>query len=86
VRHHSRHKAVAVTVARLNASLRAPVVANRLACQLDAVLQGRIADERLGPYLLGQLLLGNHPVAMLKEVDEDLENFGLEPDGLIGAA
>src|SRR5262245_17024438 len=65
VRHHSCHKAITVTVARLNASLRAFVVLNCLACQLDAVLQGRIADELFGPYLLGQLLLGDDPVALL---------------------
>src|SRR5438132_12988130 len=72
---HGRQEAIALAIDRLDELLSAPAVPNRLAHGFDCTLQRRNADELLRPDLLTQLLLGNDPVGVRQQVDEDLEHF-----------
>src|SRR6266852_263833 len=47
---HHRHKAIAITTAGLDESLRAPGIPDGLARDFDAALECRVADELSGPH------------------------------------
>src|SRR5262249_46950951 len=75
VDHYGRQEAIALAIDRLDELLSAPAVSNRLAHGFDRTLQRCLADGLLRPDLLTQLLLGNDPVGMCQQVDQDLEHF-----------
>jgi hypothetical protein len=75
-----------MTVGRLDDRLRVPTITHTQAHQPDAALQRRIANELLRPYLLAQLLLRNHMVAMLQEIEEYLKDLGGESQASTGPA
>src|SRR5262249_7508709 len=62
-----------------------PTVAHGPARLGKTGVQGGVADERRGPELPAQLLLGDDTVAMGEEIDEHLAHFGAHVDGLPGA-
>jgi hypothetical protein len=38
------------------------------------------------PHLVEKLVLGNHPIAMMKEIEKQVEDLGLQLDQLSAAA
>src|SRR5215471_985375 len=71
-------KTITAAIDRLDKALHAPVIAEDLSHCPERTLQRRIADELVGPYLLAQLLLRDHTVAMFEEVGEHVPHFGSE--------
>ena len=55
-------------------------VAHRAAYPLDAGGQGLLAHVLLGPYLCQDLVAGDHPVALLEEIHQDLKDFAPQWD------
>ncbi len=62
------------------------VVAERLAQPRHRAIHCVVGDERAGPDLLVEVLLGNQPVAVLEQVDQEMKDPRLEVDGLAVAA
>jgi hypothetical protein len=62
--------------------LRLPVIADRLAGLLDPAGDRRLADEPAAPDAVHQLFLRHHPIAMVHQVREHLEDLPLDPDPL----
>jgi hypothetical protein len=58
--------------------LLAAVVPDRAPGGLDPADQRRLADEATAPDLVEQLGLGDHPVPVADQVDQDVEHLGLE--------
>src|SRR6266851_243762 len=83
---YGRQEAIALAIDRLDELFAAPAVTNRLAHGFDRTLQRCIADELLRPDLLAQLLLGNDPVCIREQVDQDLEHFVPQPTDASGPA
>src|SRR5215207_9868492 len=69
------NEAVAAAVHRADDVLEPPVVADRPPGGLDPARQRRLADEPVTPHCVEELVLGDHPVAMADEVDEDVEHL-----------
>jgi hypothetical protein len=61
------------------------VVAHRLAGGIDAARQRRLRDDPPVPDRCDQVVLGHHPVAVLHEIEQQVENLRLDRDRL-GAA
>ncbi len=53
-------------------------VAHCLAHGAQALIQGRLADKRLGPDMIEQFLLAHHPVAVADEIEKDGIHLGFE--------
>jgi len=83
---YGRQEAIALAIDRLDELLSAPAVPYHLAHGFDRTLQRCLADELLRPDLLAQLLLGNDPVGMRQQVDQDLEHFVPQPTDTPGPA
>src|SRR5262249_5722067 len=71
---------------RLNAALRSPTVPNGLAGCHDGMVQRPLTDELVGPQLLQEFGLGDHPLPMLDEVEQDVKHLRFEPTRLAGVA
>ncbi len=77
---HVGHEPVAAAVRGADDLLGPPVVAHGLACLLDPGGQRRLGHEPVAPHGVEQVLLGHDPVAVGHEVDEDIEDLGLDLD------
>ena len=71
---------VATSVHGADDALEAPVVAHRPPHVLDAGRQRRLRDEAGLPHLVEELLLGNHAITVLEEVDEHVVHLGFDAD------
>jgi hypothetical protein len=76
---------VAAAVHRTDEPLRLPVIADRLTGLLDPAGDRRLADEAAAPDAVHQLFLGHHPVAVVHQERQHLEDLRLDPDPLTGA-
>ena len=77
---HRHDHAVAAAVGRRDDRLARPVVADGTAGGLDPARQRGLADEAVTPDRVEQLLLAHDPVGMGGEVDEHVEDLGLDGD------
>ena len=59
-----RHKAIALAVQRTHAAWRPPLLPQCLAQRRDTGLQRRVPDKLVGPQVLEEFLLGDHPLAV----------------------
>jgi hypothetical protein len=82
---HLSNEAIAMAIKSLDDLLGTATITHRLAYQFNGILQRGIADELLRPHLLEQLVLGNNAVAMFEQIDENLEHFRAQSDGLARA-
>ena len=57
-------------------------VADRPAHRADAASQGRFGDDPPTPYRGQQVVLADHPVAVLQEIDQEIEDLRFEGDRL----
>jgi hypothetical protein len=69
---------VAAAVDGADVALGAAIVAECLAGGLDAGGQRRLGDEPAAPHLVEELVLGDDPVGVADEVNEDLEHLRFE--------
>src|SRR5262245_34047848 len=76
---------VAATVHGTDEPLGLTVVADCLASLLDPAGDRRLADEPPAPDLVHQLFLGHHPVAVVHQVREYLEDLRLDRHPNTGA-
>jgi hypothetical protein len=83
---HGGDKAVALTIARLNETLRLPVVADGPAYSLETVFNRGIAHSLSRPHLLAQFLLRNHTVAVRQKISKRLEHFWPQSNRLASSA
>jgi len=65
---------------RADHALRPPVIANRLADGVDSRRQRRIGDDPALPDGVEQLVLAHYTVTMPEQIEQDVENLGLELD------
>jgi len=65
--------------------LRPPVVTDDASHRLDAAHQRRLAHEAVAPDVVEQLGLRHHPVAVLEQINEEVEHLGLDRDGFARA-
>src|SRR5262249_1136883 len=77
-----RHKAIALAVQRTHETWRPPLLPQGLAQRRDTGLQRRVPDKLVGPQVLEEFLLGDHPLAVRQEAGEHLKRLGPELDGL----
>jgi hypothetical protein len=70
---------------RLDVTVGPPPVAQRPPHRGEGALQRRVADELPLPDLLAQLLLGDDALAVAEQIDQHLEDFRPQSDGLAGA-
>src|SRR5688572_6964302 len=69
---------------RLDAGLGAAVVADRPAHRLDAAADGRFGHDAPVPDLFNDLVLGDDPVPVFEQLDQEVEDLWLDGHG--GAA
>ncbi len=72
------NETVATSVKRLDDMLRPAAIAHSPAPGCDALFQRRVTDISVGPQVLKQLLPHNHPVAMLDEEHQRIQDTALE--------
>src|SRR5262245_37571686 len=73
-----RNEAIAPPVERFDAVLRPPTVTNGLARRHNAVVQRHLTDKLVGPELFQELVLRDHPLTMLDEVEQDVKHLRFE--------
>ena len=83
---HRHDHPVAAAVGRRDHRLACPVVADGTAGGLDPARQRGLADEAVTPDRVEQLLLADHTVGMGGEVDQHVEDLGLDRHEQAGAA
>lgn len=71
------HELVSPPTDRTDPTLGLPVVGERSTGSLDPRGQRRVADEPAAPHLVEKLRLGDHPVSVLDEVTEHVEDLRL---------
>jgi hypothetical protein len=76
--HHRCDKAVAAPAQRLYDPLSAAIVTHCFANRHDAVVECRIANKLIRPYMLEQFLLGHDAVAMQNQKGKRIEDACLE--------
>src|ERR1700756_759466 len=74
-----------MTVQRLNDPLRVPGIAHSPAQLLDAGVERRVADDSPGPQALEELGFGYRALALLEEMQQQLENPPPQRHELTGA-
>src|SRR5262249_37671367 len=57
-----------------------------LTCRQDAGLQGRIANELIGPQVRDELILQHHPIAVCDQVSQQVKDLGPQRDPHAGPA
>ena len=82
---HRHDHAVAAAVGRRDHRLARPVVADGTAGGLDPARQRGLADEPVTPDRVEQLLLADHAVGVRGQVDEHVEDLGLDGHEQAGA-
>jgi hypothetical protein len=63
-----------------------PAISNGFAHRHDATSYGGLADKPCRPELLQEFFFGDHAVAVLNQVGEDIEHLRLKLDRLTGIA
>jgi hypothetical protein len=76
-----RDELIATPSHRLDGLLQLAAVAQRTACTLHMVAEGGVRHLPTGPDLLEQLFARQHAVAVPDQVDEQIEDLGLDRDG-----
>ena len=61
-------------------------VANRLSSRVDAACQRRIRDNPTAPNGSDEVVFANDPVAVLHQVNQEVEHLGFNGNGLRTAA
>src|SRR5262245_48308191 len=61
-------------------------IPDRLAHGIDAAGQRRLRDDAAIPHLLEQLILADDALAMLEQIEQQIENLGLKRHALSSAA
>jgi hypothetical protein len=75
---HHGNETVAAAVEGLNPVLGPPAIADGLPDHHQPLRQAPRADVAIGPQVLEEFLLRDHTVAVLEEVDEELQGLRLE--------
>ena len=75
---HRRHPAIPPGADSLDHPLGTTAIPNGPPCRGHNPLQSVIADKLRWPQRVKEFLAGDHPVAVLEEVGEEIEDFGLE--------
>ena len=83
---HRRDEVVAPAVQGLDHALSLAVVADRSPGLLDPAGHGCLADEPSAPDLVHQLFLADDPLAVIDQVDQDVERLGFQRDPLTVSA
>ena len=76
------HELVALAVHRPDDPLLTAAVTDRLPDGLDPRRERSLADERSAPDLVEQLDLGDHPLTVLDQVTQDVEDLRLDMDAV----
>src|SRR5262249_5482195 len=74
---------IAASMVRLDNCLLGPVIVHGLAGGHDAAGERGLADDLPRPEFLQQFVFGDYAVAMMQEVNEDIEDLGLNADRLV---
>ena len=83
---HGGDKAIALAIARLDETLRLPVIADGVAYGLETVFNRGIAHSLSRPHLFAQFLLRNHTVAVRQKISKRLEHFWPQSNRLASPA
>jgi hypothetical protein len=83
---HSSDEAIALTIARLNETLRLPVITNGPTYSLETVFNRGISHSLSRPHLFTQFLLRNHTVTVRQEIGKRLEHFWSQSNRLASPA
>src|SRR5262249_4109172 len=82
---HNADKAKALAWNCANQSLLFTAVANRFARGVDAGGQVRLGNETSGPNRVQQVILGDHALSILNQINQQIENLRLDGD-LLGTS
>src|SRR5262245_22397182 len=77
---HVANEAQALAWDRPHQLLLIAAIADRLAHRIDAAVEGRIRNNPATPYGRDQIVLADHAVAILDEIDQEIENLRLDRD------
>src|SRR5581483_6904970 len=83
---HLTDEAKALARHRADQLLVAAVVVDRLAHGVDPAGQGRFGHDASVPDLVEQFVLADHAIAVLDEIEQNVEHLRLQRDALAGAA
>ena len=83
---HLADEAKAFARNRAHQLLVAAVVVDRLAHGIDPAGQGRFGDDAAVPDVVEQLVLADHAIAVLDEIEQNVEHLRLERDAFAAAA
>jgi hypothetical protein len=83
---HGGDEAITLAVARLNETLRLPIIADSVAYSLKTVFNRGIAHSLSRPHLLAQFLFRNHTVAVRQKISQRLEHFWPQSNRLASSA
>ena len=79
---HVAHEAQAFARYRSDQFLVAAAIAHSLACGIDAARQRRIGNDSATPNRCNQVVLADHPVTVLDQINQQVEYLRLDGNGL----
>src|SRR5271168_5334566 len=86
LREHRAHEPKTFAWSRSDKLLVRAGVTDGLARRIDAAGKGRIRDNSSSPYLVDQLVLADHPVAVFEQVYQQIKDLRLDRHAAVATA